>query len=69
MSRYQKRNAAIFFSNFYHYALEEIFFVAHTMQDKPNLGKPVPLNSFVLHRSFDAAHFSDKLKANRRSFF
>ena len=33
------------------------------MQNSPILDKPLPLNSFVLHRSLKAVHFSHKLKS------
>ena len=39
------------------------------MQNLPNLDKPIPVNSVVLHRIFKALHFSDKLKPLRNGPF
>ena len=44
-------------------------FLAYTKQDTPNLDKPLPLNSFVLHRKFITAEFSVKLKPLRHAPF
>ena len=39
------------------------------MQNSPNLDKTIPLNSFVLNRSFEVVHFLDKLKPIRNGSF
>ena len=39
------------------------------MQNSPNLDKPLPLNSIVLHRNFGVVQFPDKLKPLRNGPF
>ena len=45
-----------FYSKVYQYALKKSS-SAYTTQNSPKLDKPLPLSSFVLHRSFKAIHF------------
>ena len=40
-------------SKVYQYALEKISYLEYIMQNTPNLDKPLPLNSFVVHRNFN----------------
>ena len=44
-------------------------FLAYTIQDARNIDKPVPKNSFVSHRDFEAVQFSDKQKSLRNGSF
>ena len=39
------------------------------MQNTPNADEPLPPNSFVSHRNFEAVQFSDKLKPLRKGPF
>ena len=39
------------------------------MEISPNLDKPLPVNSFVLHRKSKAVQFSDKLQPLRNGPF
>ena len=53
------------YSRVHQYALQKINSLAHTFQETTNPYKPLPLNSFVLHRNFKQVQFSDKLKPLR----
>ena len=49
------------YSNVYQYAQKNSS-LAYAMQDIPNVDKPLPTYSFVLHRIFEAVPIPDKLK-------
>ena len=57
------------YSRVHQYALKKINSLAHTIQETTNPDKPLPLNSFVLHRNFKQVQFSDKLKPLRNGPF
>ena len=53
------------FSKLYQNVLKKTIFLPYTMQNSPNLNKPIPMNSIVSYRNSEAVQFLDKMKPIR----
>ena len=69
VSRYWNSNSTNFFKSISKRTEKKIKSFAYTMQNSTDLGKPLPLLSFALHRNLKPVQFSDKLEPLRNDPF